>query len=280
MKIKTFAKLNLSLDICGKREDGYHLLDSVMLSVDPADILTIEKNDIISVECSNPGLSGEDNIAFKAAKAFFEAVGIKTGASIHIEKHIPEAAGLGGGSADAAAVIRGLDKLFETNLSTEQLQKIGLKVGADVPFCIDGGCARVGGIGEIVSPLEKVENIYFVIAKNGKKGSTGAMYGMLDGSDEDKCNDTPELIEALKTKNINQIAAHIGNAFTLVAGLYNMDDNFASTKPLKVSLSGSGPSVFAVYADADSAHAAQRFISDMGIECYYAEPKEKGIIFE
>lgn len=279
MRLKTFAKLNLTLDICGKRDDGYHLLDSVMLSVEPADIVTLKKSDSITVKCSKAELSGEDNIAYKAAVAYFKTAEINAGVEIYIEKHIPEAAGLGGGSADAAAVIKGLDSLYGTNFSSDKLREIALTVGADVPFCIDGGCARVRGIGEKVEPLSAVKGMYFVIAKNGVKGSTGAMYGMLDSMQTEKNNDTPDMLEALLCGDALRIAKHVGNAFTAVAGLYGMDEIFSVTNPLAVSLSGSGPSVFAVYADEQSARRAQEYVASKGIECFYATPQTDGIIF-
>lgn len=280
MKIKAFAKLNLTLDICGKREDGYHLLDSVMISVDPADIITLKKSDKIDVKCSDPALCGEGNIGYKAADAFFKTAGIAAGASIYIEKHIPEAAGLGGGSSDAAAVIRGLDRLYGTDFSSDKLREIGLSVGADVPFCIDGGCARVGGIGEIVKPLSPLNDLYFVIAKNGVKSSTGDMYGILDRRENQIKANTPDMLDAIASGNATEIIRNVGNVFISVAGLYGMDKIFVDTDPLAVSLSGSGPSVFAVYSNSDAAKKAQRYVSERGINCFYAEPHSAGIVFE
>lgn len=280
MNIKAFAKLNLTLDICGKREDGYHLLDSIMLSVDPYDIVTIEKSKGIKVDCSDFALGGEENIAFKAAKSFFEYTNISSGADIYIEKHIPKAAGLGGGSADAAAVIRGLDRLFETRLSTRQLYEIALKVGADVPFCIYGGIARVGGIGEIVEPITTRLGFDMVIAKNGVKGSTKQTYEHLDNLGVKRLNTTREAVKALEQNDFTQFSNNIGNAFADVVGLYGLDAAFGETGPVAVSLSGSGPSVFALYDDAASAKKAYTYIKGKNIDCWLASSKEKGIVFE
>ena len=132
LKIKANAKINLSLSVLGKRFDSYHELDTVMQSISLNDTVYIEKSDKITVECGE--LGGEDNIAFKAAAAFFKASGINAGAKIKIEKRIPSAAGMGGGSADAEAVLVGLDKLYEAELSYERLLSVAVKLGADVPF--------------------------------------------------------------------------------------------------------------------------------------------------
>lgn len=280
MKIKAFAKINLTLDICGKREDGYHLLDSVMLSVDPADTVILEKANNITVTCSDNSLSNENNIAYKAADKFFNAVKIDGGVSIYIEKQIPQAAGMGGGSADAAAVICGLDRIYKTNLSIDKLCEIGLSVGADVPFCIVGGCARVQGIGEKIESLNDIKNLHFVIAKNGQKGSTGAMYALLDETEDLKNPCTEKIIKSLYDNDIKDICKNIGNDFIKVTGLYDMERIFAETNPLAVSLSGSGPSVFAVYSDCFAAKKAEEYVKKQGIKCFYAEPKKSGLIFE
>ena len=140
LKIKANAKINLSLSVLGKRKDGYHELDTVMQSISLYDTVYIEKGDKITGECGEFG--GEDNIAFKAAAAFFKVCSINGGANIKIEKRRPSAAGMGGGSADAAAVLVGLNKLYKTKLSYEKLLSIAVKLGADVPFLICGGSAR------------------------------------------------------------------------------------------------------------------------------------------
>ena len=150
MKIKAFAKVNLSLDVTGKRADGYHTLSSVFQSVSLSDIVEIKKADSISVKCSDTSLNGEDNLCNTAAVKFFEAAKIQGGAEIFIEKHIPLAAGLGGGSTDAGAVLKGLNELYGKPLSEQKLLEIALSLGADVPFCMVGGTKLCEGIGEIM----------------------------------------------------------------------------------------------------------------------------------
>ena len=280
VKIRAYAKLNLTLDMCGKREDGYHLIDSVMMSADPCDLITLERADGITVSCSDGELSGQDNIAFKAAKSFFEYTLIKGGAQIYIEKHIPQAAGLGGGSSDAAAVIRGLDTMYSTELSASQLCEIALKVGADVPFCVFGGTARVGGIGEIIEPINTPKEMYLVIAKNGTKGSTKEMYNRLDSGDVFHAPTTEAAIAAIKNNDYMALNKNISNAFASVSGLYGMEEHFRYTHPDAVSLSGSGPSVFATYLNEEDAKTAYDYINGLGIECYLARPQQKGIIID
>ncbi|MBP0959505.1 MAG: 4-(cytidine 5'-diphospho)-2-C-methyl-D-erythritol kinase, partial [Oscillospiraceae bacterium] len=159
ISVKANAKINLGLDIVGIRDDGYHLLKTVMQSVSLYDIIALEKANDISVICSDETLPcGEQNLAFKAAKLFFEETKIVGGVKISIEKNIPSQAGLGGGSADAAGTIFALNKLYNADLSDEKLCEIGEKVGSDVPFCIVGGTKLCEGIGERLTSLKPVSD--------------------------------------------------------------------------------------------------------------------------
>ena len=139
--IDAHAKLNLTLEVLGKRDDGYHDIASIMQTLDLADTLTIRPADSLSLTCSLPELSGPDNLAFKAADFLCSETGVSDGANIHIEKRIPVSAGLGGGSADAAATLVGLNRLWGLELSNDRLRYIGAKLGSDVPFLIEGGTA-------------------------------------------------------------------------------------------------------------------------------------------
>ncbi|MBE6728268.1 MAG: 4-(cytidine 5'-diphospho)-2-C-methyl-D-erythritol kinase [Ruminococcaceae bacterium] len=269
MRIKAYAKINLTLDICGKRDDGYHLLDSVMQSVSLYDLVTLEIADKIEVRCSQDSLSGEKNIAFKAAKTFFDFVKLNGGVSIFVEKNIPYPAGIGGGSADAAAVICGLNKLYNTNLSMEQLCDIGLKVGADVPFCIVGGTARVQGIGEKITPLKPIKKTYFLLVKNGEKSSTGDMYKKIDDGIISPIFYTSSAVKCLENNDFSSFKTNIGNTFADICGLYRVDELLKETSPDAVSLSGSGPVVFAMYPDKHSAQDAKAFLDKKSITSYF-----------
>ena len=277
LKIKANAKVNLSLSVLGKREDGYHELDTVMQSISLYDTVYIEKSDKIAVECGEFG--GEDNIAFKTAAAFFKASGINAGADIKIEKRIPSAAGMGGGSADAAAVLVGLDKLYEAKLSYEKLLKIAVKLGADVPFLIRGGTARAKGIGEILEPIKPIGGCYFLIAKGESKPSTGEMFRLLDSADYNK-PDIEKTATAINSQDMVSLLASMDNSFAALWRESRIKAELLKTDADAVSLSGSGPAWFAVYLDKNRAVAAEKALKALEIPAFLCEPENKSLIFE
>ena len=277
LKIKANAKVNLSLSVLGKREDGYHELDTVMQSISLYDTVYIEKSDKIAVECGEFG--GEDNIAFKTAAAFFKASGINAGAEIKIEKRIPSAAGMGGGSADAAAVLVGLDKLYEAKLSYEKLLKIAVKLGADVPFLIRGGTARAKGIGEILEPIKPIGGCYFLIAKGENKPSTGEMFRLLDSADYNK-PDIEKTATAINSQDMVSLLASMDNSFAALWRESRIKAELLKTDADAVSLSGSGPAWFAVYLDKNRAVAAEKALKALEIPAFLCEPENKSLIFE
>ena len=277
LKIKANAKVNLSLSVLGKREDGYHELDTVMQSISLYDTVYIEKSDKIAVECGEFG--GEDNIAFKTAAAFFKASGINAGADIKIEKRIPSAAGMGGGSADAAAVLVGLDKLYEAKLSYEKLLKIAVKLGADVPFLIRGGTARAKGIGEILEPIKPIGGCYFLIAKGESKPSTGEMFRLLDSADYNK-PDIEKTATAINLQDMVSLLASMDNSFAALWRESRIKAELLKTDADAVSLSGSGPAWFAVYLDKNRAVAAEKALKALNIPAFLCEPENKSLIFE
>ena len=278
MKLKANAKINLTLDVLGKREDGYHLIDSVFQSVSLGDTVTVQKADAISLCCTDSTICEQSNIACKAAKSFFDYTGVRGGAKIAIEKHIPLASGMGGGSADAAAVIVALDKLYKTNLTKEQLCEIGLSVGADVPFCIAGGTARVGGIGEQMQKLPDMPDCAILLIKHGKKLSTADMYSRLDAYPQDKFY-TQQMVDGINRGDINAVCKNVYNAFSSVCDNERLIEDIKTTNPLAVSLSGSGPTVFAIYKNEDDAKKASGLL-DTKYKPIIATPDKSGIIFE
>lgn len=277
LKITANAKINLSLSVLGKREDGYHELDTVMQSIDLSDTVYIEKSDKITVECGEFG--GEDNIAFKTAKAFFAESGINAGSAIRIEKRIPSAAGLGGGSADAAAVLCGLDRLYKTGLSYKKLLSIAVKLGADVPFLIKGGTARARGIGEILEPLSSLYGCYFLIAKGEDKPSTGEMFSRLDSVNYNK-PDIEKTVSALNNGDLSAVLASLDNSFAALWEESRVNAELLKTGADAVSLSGSGPARFAVYRDKGAAENAEKTLKALGIPAFLCEPRDKSLIFE
>lgn len=279
INLKANAKINLTLDVVGRREDGYHLIDSVFQSVMLGDNVTVEKNDVITVNCTDSTICDESNIAYKAAKKFFDYVGIIGGAKITIEKDIPLGAGLGGGSADAAAVIVALDKIYSTNLSQEKLCEIGLSVGADVPFCIVGGTARVGGIGEKMSALPDMPDCAILLIKHGIKLSTADMYRQVDAYPQSEFY-TEKMTHGIVNGDLNAICNNVFNAFDSVCDNQSLVEDINKTNPLAVSLSGSGPTVFAIYKDEHDAVLAKNALLEMGYAPIVTAPAKSGIITE
>ena len=279
MKIKANAKINLTLDIVGKRQDGYHLIDSVMQSVSLCDIVDVKKGDNISVKCGDSNIDGKSNIAYKAAEKFFEFTDISSGAEITIEKNIPLSSGMGGGSADAAAVIVALDKIYNTNLSSDKLYKIALSVGADVPFCINGGTARVRGIGENVEQLPNMCDCGIVLIKEGEKLSTADMYRKIDAKPYmSPCTD--KMIKGIENGDLKLIAENLSNTFLSVCDISVIKNDMLTTNQLAVSLSGSGPTVFAIYPNFETAQTAAEKLSDLGYNPIVVQQTNNGLSFE
>ncbi len=279
LKIKANAKINFSLCICGKRQDGYHLIDTVMHSIDLYDEIKINKSNSITVICDKADIIMEENIAYKAAKLFFLDYGINGGAQININKNIPLAAGLGGGSADAAAVLLGLNRLYNAQITEQQLCKIALKLGADVPFFIKGGCQWAEGIGEKLTDLKPLQTGYILLAKSEKKPSTAEMYRILDSKETVEC-DTKGVINAIEENNLNALSKKMYNAFETVWANSDLKQTLLKFKPLAVSLSGSGPTWFALFEDDNSAQKAKEELEKQKIECWLTTPQNKAIIFE
>ncbi len=279
MKLKANAKINLTLDVLGKREDGYHLIDSVFQSVSLCDEVVVEKSDTVSVTCDDSTICDKSNIAYKAAQKFFEYANIDGGAQISIEKNIPLASGMGGGSADAAAVIVALDKLYGTNLTEAQLCEIGLSVGADVPFCIMGGTARVGGIGEKMEKLHPMPDCVILLIKHGKKLSTADMYKKVDEYPQEKYY-TQAMVDGILQGDLNLVCKNVFNAFESVCNNDILINDIKTTRPMAVSLSGSGPTVFATYKDIADAKNAKDLLKSKGYSPIISSPSKDGIIVE
>jgi 4-diphosphocytidyl-2-C-methyl-D-erythritol kinase len=240
------AKINWSLDVTGARDDGYHNLDSIMQSVEMCDLINVEPANDIEIIC--PGVTGE-NIARKAALAFFEATGISGGCLIEIEKHIPIGAGLGGESADAAAVLKALDAIYGTDLK-EDLLKIALSVGSDVPFCIEGGLVRATGRGEIMRQLPYNNTYHIVILKPKDQLMTPdvfKLYGKIGGEHPN----IDGAADALAKGDLNLLSDTMGNALkkAAVALCPRIDaaiDLLKRNGVKAVGMTGSGPAVFGV----------------------------------
>ena len=279
LNLKANAKVNLTLSVLGKREDGYHLIDTVMQNISLCDRITISPSKQLTVISKNTEIAEEDNIIYKAAKLFFEETKINNGAKIKLIKNIPYPAGLGGGSADAAAVLLGLDKLYNTNLSYQKLCEMALMLGADVPFFIKGGAMRAEGIGEVLSELVPLKNGYFVLAKAGNKPSTKEMYQKLDEKQPISVN-TDLVISALEKDDLKLLSQNLNNAFQSIWEDNPIKDRLLNSDALCVSLSGSGPTFFALFQNKKAAKSLYKELKNENIEAYFAKPVAVGAEIE
>lgn len=208
------AKINLTLSVGEKRSDGYHTIDSIMHSISLCDDITLERAEDISltiVEGRAP--SGKENLMVKAAELFLREKGISGGVRMTLAKHIPSEAGMGGGSSDAAAVLRGLARLYGTGDGLETLAAMGASLGADVPFCVGGGACRCEGIGEVLVPLTPWPGLPLLIVRPETSVSTGEAYRLLDGRDKRPKDRTEESMKALADRNRQELYESLSNDF-------------------------------------------------------------------
>ena len=276
--LRAYGKLNLSLDIVGVREDGYHLMDMVMQSVSLFDRVTVEKADALEPGCFP---YGEKDIAYWAAKAFFAAAGIPGGARVEVEKHIPSEAGMAGGSADGAAVLVALDRLYGTGMG-EKLVSIGEKVGADVPFCLTGGTARVQGIGEQVTPLLFFEKGCYLVIKPPFGISTPAAFHAFDRSGASRRPDTAGIIAAMGRGDIPALETLSENVLETAAARPEIGEIRQALRKAGAVFSrmtGSGSAVFGLFETEGAAAAARDEVSGYG-ETFLCKPVPTGILVE
>lgn len=272
-QLKALAKINLGLDVIGRRENGYHDVRMVMQTIYLYDDVTIRKTE-------NPGIVvktnlsflpvNDDNIAYKAARMLIDEFGIESGVEITLEKHIPVAAGLAGGSSNAAAVLVGMNRIFDLKLSQKELMERGVKLGADVPYCVMRGTVLAEGIGEILSPLPPMPKCYILIAKPGINVSTKVVYEKLDSKPIENHPDIDAIIEGLEENDIYKVAASLGNVLEAVTiedypVIEEIKDAMKKAGALNAMMSGSGPTVFGIFDDKKVAKAAKETIKAMGI---------------
>ena len=257
MKIKAYAKINISLDIVGKREsDGYHLLKMIMQNIDLYDEISVEKQkEGITISCNKNYVPTDSrNLAYKAASLFKETYNIEDGVHIDIVKNIPVSAGLAGGSTDAAAVLKLMNKIFEVNVSDEELMDIGLKLGADIPYCINGGTALCEGIGEKITTLQPFKDKILVLVKPSFGVSTKEVYKSFNLDRVRVHPKTENLIEAMENDNLYYVANNMKNLLENVTLrkhniLIKIKEDMNRYGAVGSMMSGSGPSVFAFFDD-------------------------------
>ena len=271
-----FAKINLSLDILGKLPNGYHSVEMIMQQIPLCDevSVTVDSGNKISLTCNNPDVPTDNkNTAYKAAQLFLERTEISANIKIHIDKTIPAAAGMAGGSTDAATVLKLLNKAFDYPLSDDEILELCLKIGADVPFCYMGGCALSQGIGEILTPISPLKNAYLVIAKPQYSVSTKWVYENFKMGNVAKHPDTKSVIKAIEDGDLKYLSKYSANVLESVT-----ENNYPVISEYKKLLnengavfslmSGSGPTVFGVFDSELKAKTAFNSISALTPESF------------
>lgn len=274
-----YAKINLFLKVVGKRNDGLHDLDMIMQSISLADKITVEETDTHGIRTLCDCDILDDNIAETAAVEYFKWANMANqNISISIEKNIPISAGLAGGSADAAAVLYLLNRIYN-KLSDDELFTLAGKIGADVPFCLIGGTARVMGFGDRIEKQDVVDNYHLVLVKSGIKKSTGFMYSLIDGSNEVSDANAGELLEKMEMEQ-NDAYRLMHNDFMQ---FWNDEKSIEVQNDLigygadAVSLSGSGPTFFGVFNEKDAAEKCFANLKTKYDEIYLCRPVSSGI---
>lgn len=270
---RAYAKINLSLDVTGKRPDGYHEVRMIMQTVDIYDTLTLERTEEgICIDVGGSDLPADsDNLIYKAAKAVADKCGIKEGIKISLDKNIPIAAGMAGGSSDAAATLRGVNRLFDCGLSNEELREMGVKIGADVPYCVEGGTVLAEGIGEKLTQLSPLPEYILAVAKPEKGVSTGNVYKALDEIfDSISHPDVDAMLSAMKTCPGMGFLKYLGNVLEYVTEphcpeigmIKKIFDDGGSVGTL---MTGSGPTVYAFFENREAAAAAIESVRKAGL---------------
>lgn len=272
LNLKAYGKINLGLDVLRKREDGYHEVRMIMQTVgiyDKIELIYQEKPEI-TVETNLYYLpNNENNLVYKAADLLMKEFETEGGVHINLKKFIPVSAGMAGGSTDAAAVLVGLNKMLGLGLSREQLMERGVKIGADVPYCIMRGTALSEGIGEVLTPLPPVPQCHVLIAKPGISVSTKFVYGNLhvDRLKPGQHPDIDGMVKAIRERDLDGIAGRFGNVLETVTipaypVIQEIKDTMAELGALGALMSGSGPTVFGLFTDkkaADKAYEELRY---------------------
>lgn len=265
MLLKAWAKINWSLDILGRREDGYHLMDMVMQLIELHDDISIEQSDTLSLKVDGRVRvpDTDDNLVLRAAQALRDYAGIQKGAAISLHKRIPVCAGLGGGSADAACVLHGLNKLWELHYPLETLCEIGVKLGADIPFCLTGGLMRAEGIGEVLSPRPCKRSFPLVVIQPCRGLSTRDVFTSLHEMPETDWEhpDTASVIQALSEGNLRLLSASLGNTLQPVSEkmrpeIHKCINMLKEHGARAAQMTGSGSAIYGVFSTTAAARTA------------------------
>lgn len=286
IELKSRAKINLSIDVLGKRQDGYHLVEMIMQTIDLFDIIKIFSldEDTIVINSNSKDIPVDSsNIVYKAANLIKQEFNIKRGIKIYIEKNIPVAAGMAGGSSNAAAVLVGLNKLWDLNLSKNKLKEIGLQLGADVPFCIEGEASLAENIGEKLTNIDGLsQDVFILVCKPELFVSTKEVYEAIDSKTIKKRPDNKLLIELLKENNIELLAKNMYNVLESVTKekypiIDEIEEIMINNKALGAMMSGSGPTVFGLYDNEDDAEKCRKILLENFKQVYLVKSYKKGV---
>lgn len=264
IRLKALAKINLGLDVLRRREDGYHEVRMVMQTLKMYDKITMKKTQEPGIEIRSNLFyvpENENNLAYRAAKLLMDEFHLEDGVFIDLQKFIPVAAGMAGGSADAAAVLYGMNRMFQLKLSKQQLMKRGVRIGADVPYCIMRGTVLAEGIGERLTPLSPMPACSVVVAKPPISVSTKFVYENLELDKIDRHPQIDMVLEGLREGNLHKVAANMGNVLETVTipnypVIAEIRDQMLEMGALGAMMSGSGPTVFGLFEDEKSAQKA------------------------
>lgn len=269
--LKAYAKINLGLDVLRKREDGYHEVRMIMQTIDLYDKLTLKvipedtirlKTNLAFIPCN------ENNLVYKAIRLMKDEFNIKEGIYADLEKHIPVAAGLAGGSTDCAAALKGMNQLFNLNLSLQQLMDLGVRLGADVPYCIMGGTALSEGIGEILTPLPPMPDCHVLVVKPSMHVSTKFVYENLKANELPYHPDIDGMLEAIKNSDLSGVASRMENVLETVTipeypVIQEIKDIMKEQGAIGSLMSGSGPTIFGLFTDVKKAEKAKALCKEM-----------------
>ena len=283
IKVNAYAKINLLLDIINKRNDGYHDLFMIMQSINLYDTVTVTetKTRKITITCNIDDIPlDEHNIAYKAAAQFFKDTKIKNkGINIDIVKRIPHAAGMAGGSADGAGVLVALNELTGADLSIDELCKIGVKIGADVPFCIKGGTLLAQGIGDVLNKVKPLRKCFILIAKPDCSVNTAYAYRRFDECGKAHTPDKLGMLYAMQSRDLKSIAEKMENVFEQFIAVDNkveIKSIMRNHNALGVCMSGSGPTVFGIFENKEDANNALNEIKPLVKDIAVTIPVSKG----
>lgn len=286
LQIKCSAKINLALSIIGKRPDGYHELDMLMQSVSLYDYVMLAPSSQISVSCNFRYIpTDERNIVYRAAKAFFRAIDCTDGIAITLKKRIPTQAGLGGGSSDCAGVLFGLNHLYGLPLSLQQLKELGLSLGADVPFFLEGGCQRAQGVGEVLSPVSSRMNAHFLLVKPKRGVKTNEAFALYAKTPHPSPISIDQCITALSQGDLHAFCRATGNSLlqasiSLCSQIGPILDDLQNAGAAGAFMSGSGSTCFGIFSRGeDCKQAYQHFLARGDVMVYECRALPKSLFF-